>query len=406
MCKKTERHLSGAVVLLLFALAPIQITTAQEITVQNDTLSDGANGNIQAGFAAGESAASWLTSPCDGNIVAVQVYWKSITGTEPQTIEDSIRIFQAGTFPTPGAELEAIIGPQMTDGFNNEYRFLDDMLTIPLLVPVTNGQGFVVSFKFMNAPNAANGPSIVTDTGCQAGKNSIEAIGFGWISSCTLGVSGDFFLRAVVDCGALTGACCEVGGGCNEVTSTSCIASGGAYRGDGVTCGTITCNESCCFGPGSCLDLTVANCGLASGFNQGPGSVCATTTCFPTGACCNTDGTCTNDVLDTDCAASGGTFQGDQVQCSAGLCPQPSGACCLDSGGCLVLNETDCGVVPNSSWAGALTDCTDANGNSTADACETSPPVPTVSEWGVLTMMLLINVIGTMVFRLKRPSVQ
>jgi hypothetical protein len=42
---------------------------------------------------------------------------------------------------------------------------------------------------------------VVNDAdGCQAGRNTIDAIGLGWISSCLLGVGGDWVIRAVVDC--------------------------------------------------------------------------------------------------------------------------------------------------------------------------------------------------------------
>jgi len=44
---------------------------ANEVTVQNDSLDNGGSGTIEAGFVANEKAAAWLTSPCDGNIVAV-----------------------------------------------------------------------------------------------------------------------------------------------------------------------------------------------------------------------------------------------------------------------------------------------------------------------------------------------
>ncbi len=37
---------------------------AEEVTVQNDRLVDGGTAAIQAGFIAGESAATWLTAPC------------------------------------------------------------------------------------------------------------------------------------------------------------------------------------------------------------------------------------------------------------------------------------------------------------------------------------------------------
>ncbi len=57
-----------------------------------------------------------------------------------------------------------------------------------------------MSFKFLNSPPPL-GPSVVNDIdGCQAGKNTVDAIGIAWISSCLLGVTGDWVIRAVVDC--------------------------------------------------------------------------------------------------------------------------------------------------------------------------------------------------------------
>ena len=94
-------HRTGPVLLLTVLLA-ILPTVAAEMTIQNDTLAAGGTGNIQAGFVAGESAAAWLTSPCAGDIVAVQVFWRSVIGTAPQSIEDSITIFDEGIFPNPG----------------------------------------------------------------------------------------------------------------------------------------------------------------------------------------------------------------------------------------------------------------------------------------------------------------
>ena len=174
---------------------------AAEVVVQNDSLIAGAGGGIQAGFDPGESAAAWLTSPCDGNIVAAQVFWRSVDGTEPQSVEESIQILEAGSFPAPGTLLASIDGPLMTDSVINEFRYLDENLTIPLIVPVTSGQTFVVSFKFLNDPSPASGPSLVNDVdGCQAGRNTIDAVGLGWVSSCLLGVGGDWVIRAVVDC--------------------------------------------------------------------------------------------------------------------------------------------------------------------------------------------------------------
>ncbi|MDH3627371.1 MAG: hypothetical protein OEV00_01045 [Acidobacteriota bacterium] len=191
------------IVVALF-VAPIM---AAEVTVQNDSLVAGNPGTAQLGFDPNESAASWQTSPCDGTIVAVQVFWRSEVGTEPFSIEDSIKIFEGGVFPTPGTELVSIDGPTMTDGVFNEFRFLDENMVIPLNEPVTNGQEYIVSFKFLNDPNESIGPSVVNDTdGCQLGKNGLFALGLGWADACFLGVSGDWVIRSVVDCAPVGGA--------------------------------------------------------------------------------------------------------------------------------------------------------------------------------------------------------
>jgi len=172
-----------------------------ELVVQNDSLLSGGQSTIQSGFAAGERAAVWLDSPCDGSIVAAQVLWLSQSGGTPPSLENAILIHEAGIFPEPGALLESIIGPFLTDGAINEFRFLDKNNSVPINVPVLNGQTFVLSFIFSNSPSV-NTASLVTDLdGCQTGRNSIFAIPPNqWFSSCLLGVSGDFVIRAVIDC--------------------------------------------------------------------------------------------------------------------------------------------------------------------------------------------------------------
>jgi uncharacterized repeat protein (TIGR01451 family) len=178
--------------------------TANEVTVQNDSLGNGGQGTIEAGFVANEKAAAWLTSPCDGNVVAVDVFWRSLFGTAPITIEDSIDIYRSGTFPTPGDLAQEIGGPVLTDGVLNEYRYLDENNTIPLIVPVVQDETFVVALTFADAPDN-QGPSVVIDEdGATPNANAIYAsLGGGvyqWFSSTSLGVNGDWVIRAVVDC--------------------------------------------------------------------------------------------------------------------------------------------------------------------------------------------------------------
>ncbi len=190
--------------------------TAAEMTVKNDSLTDFSSAIIESGFVAGEKGASWLTSPCDGNIVAVQIFWLSATGGTGQLLGDSIDIYRSGTFPTPGALAQQINGPLLSDGVINEYRFLDDNNTVPLIVPVTNNETFVVAYKFSETP-PNSGPSLAVDAdGIHTGRNAIYAQlsgpNYAWFSSESFLVSGDWVIRAVVDC--------QAGGGNADVTAS------------------------------------------------------------------------------------------------------------------------------------------------------------------------------------------
>ena len=184
---------------LLGLLLTASVLPAEEVVVQNDSLMDFGQGFIQVGFGAGESAAAWLASPCVGDITKVLVLWRSQFGGAPDSLEDSITVFEPGAFPAPGTERAILSGPIMVDGPLNEF-------TLPVPLPIQDGDEFVVSFKFLNDPPQV-GPSVVTDAdGCQVPKNAIFAIPpSAWFDACALGVSGDFVIRAVVDCDAGAG---------------------------------------------------------------------------------------------------------------------------------------------------------------------------------------------------------
>lgn len=181
---------------------------AAEQTLQNDSLVDASTAVVVTGFLAGGGAASWLTTPCTGNIRAVQVFWRSQTGIGAQVIHEAVNVYRSGTFPTPGALAASIGGPVLTDGVLNEWRFLDENNVIPLFVPVTQGETVVVAILFDSAPPGPAGPSVVRDTnGIVPQRNAIFSnfgLGFVWRSSESLGVTGDWVIRAVVDCPVVT----------------------------------------------------------------------------------------------------------------------------------------------------------------------------------------------------------
>ncbi|MBL0164368.1 MAG: DUF11 domain-containing protein [Xanthomonadales bacterium] len=225
--------------------------SAAEMTVQNDSLSNFSTAIIEAGFVTGEKGASWLTSPCDGNIVAVQIFWLSATGGTGQLLGQSIEIYRSGTFPEPGALAQQINGPLLSDGVINEYRFLDDNNTVPLIVPVTNNETFVVAYTFSEDP-LASGPSLAVDAdGIHTGRNAIYAHLFGstyaWLSSESFSVPGDWVIRAVVNCQSA---------GSNANVSTLISTSPALYTPGDAISHTITISNA---GPANASSVTVVD---------------------------------------------------------------------------------------------------------------------------------------------------
>ncbi len=186
----------GALALLVWLAAAR--ATAQIAVVQNDSVIDFGAAVIQAGFAADERGASWLTSPCDGDLIAVRLLWLDFAGSGSQTLGQAVTISSEGTFPAPGPMLAELVGPVMTEGFFNEF-------VLTPAIPIGQDETFVVDFKFLTSPPPL-GPSLVTDAdGCQASRNGVFAIPpSSWLDLCGFGVSGDLAIRAVVACGPST----------------------------------------------------------------------------------------------------------------------------------------------------------------------------------------------------------
>ncbi len=358
-------------------LALVASALAVEVTVKNDSYVEGGSVYIVGNFVAGEQAGARLTSPCDGNIVAVQIAWLEGTPGHQPSVEDAIFIYDGSTFPTPGSELLRLDAPVLTPGYFNEFRYQDQSQTIPISIPVSAGQQFYVTLKFANPTDVGNGgPSVCRDIdGCQSGKNVLYAIPGGWMDFCVY-LNGDLLIRAVIDCAEAPEACCLPDGSCDTLTPSDCTAAGGTPQGAGSDCATANCvapTQACCFeATGGCLDLTEADCLSVGGIPGGLGTECATYVCFPSGACCLPDGTCQDGLSPDDCTALGGVFQGDGTTCAGTSCPEPQGACCFPNGGCLVLTEADCGIA-GGTWAGGGSDCADNDANGTADACEGPP---------------------------------
>ncbi|MCB9853900.1 MAG: hypothetical protein H6819_12440 [Phycisphaerales bacterium] len=118
-----------------------------------------------------------------------------------------------------------------------------------------------------------------------------------------------------------TGACCLAYEICEALTNGSCT------------------DDLCPDNP-ACTMMLEADCLAVCGVWQG-GIDCDSAVCevAPTYACCLADGNCV-EKTECQCGAAGGTFHAD-VQCESVSCPQPW-ACCLPDVTCVPMQEADC----------------------------------------------------------------
>lgn len=114
------------------------------------------------------------------------------------------------------------------------------------------------------------------------------------------------------------------------------------------------------------------------------------------GACCLPDGSCQDDLTNTACSGLDGDYQGDTSSCASAQCPV-KGACCERStSDCLIPVAKDVCLGLGGVYHGdfstvcplsAMGDC-----------------IPTLTEWGVAVMTLLVLTAATIVLLRRRSS--
>ena len=153
----------------------------------------------------------------------------------------------------------------------------------------------------------------------ESGDGSFRPLGDCWPSptgDCTVTV--DDLLTGIgafgADCQEY-GACCLGMDGCDDnVLESDCA---GDWLGD-----TSTCDEcqygACCYTDGSCTEGTPEECTAAGGTYAGDGVACVDADCPQpsAGACCIGFTDCLDGLLPVDCEAFGGTFQGNDTVCA------------------------------------------------------------------------------------------
>ena len=147
-------------------------------------------------FVEGEQAGSVLNAPAQHypiQILRVGIGWGSQSGGTGTIEEAAIRIYPAG-LPNPGTPVFSLLGPNLTDGFINEFDLEPEPGDI-----ILNSGPFTVTLEFLfdNAGNTTAASVVHDGNGCQSGKNVIYAIPGGWLNVCSLGLTGDWVFYVI-----------------------------------------------------------------------------------------------------------------------------------------------------------------------------------------------------------------
>jgi hypothetical protein len=164
----------------------VPVAPTEGTVLANDGWLTGEFAGFQAGFVAGETAAVRLVpdGPCPCPVTAVRFLFGGSGGTESVML----KIWDDNPLTlAPGAELYAT-SLDLT-GTNDFMQEVD----ITIAGVVVSGP-FRVGLQFSHAGT----PSVARDDdGIMPDRNFIDAIGLGWVESSTLGLTGDWIIRAV-----------------------------------------------------------------------------------------------------------------------------------------------------------------------------------------------------------------
>ncbi len=219
-----------------------------------------------------------------------------------------------------------------------------------------------------------------------------------------------------VVCVEHTGACCNAaapGGSCqNDVPESQCPVDSQHTWTKDASCSQVVCNEhtgACCNAAapgGDCQDdVPESQCPVDSQHTWTKGASCGQVACDEhTGACCNhaaPGGSCENGVPESQCDTSDPQVDWTKdASCSSVGCFEHTGACCLDGECTDGVAESDC----LGSEAGSIkwqkdTPCDDPD---FSVACAENA-IPTVSQWGMVVLAVLLLIGVTMKVRRNRP---
>ena len=111
---------------------------------------------------------------------------------------------------------------------------------------------------------------------------------------------------------------------------------------------------ACCYTNGNCSDdIEEDDCVVEFGATWYEEQTCAEVTCIARGACCR-DGGCLQLVDEATCVAIGGVYAGDGTDCDDDVCE--TGACCMLDGSCDLVFGFECDAL-GGTYQGVGTSC-------------------------------------------------
>lgn len=313
------------------------------IATHTDANFEGGAFTVQAGFAQQEIAACSYVLPAgafpiilergemifatSGSLVTTTTQWTFLVWEGLPSTGNLV-----AQFSSDGTILPHIVLPPGTNGVN-VMVFVDPGDPEQIVIQNNGSNTFSIGYRIDVHNNQTQNPCFV---GPPAASNAFPTTDTSGLQNAT-----NNWLYGV-NCGSLG---CPANGGWARFSQLNVLCR---PSGDWVmraTWRSINCTPlvgACCLPTGLCEIRTQASCTASGGTYQGDNVQCGQVSCPPASGACCFGFECQPGVTQDGCLGAGGVWQGAASTCGASTCNE-GGACCFpQSGGCLDLTASAC----------------------------------------------------------------
>ncbi len=322
---------------------------------------------VQAGMAEGEMAGCSYTIPASAfpiKIDLAEMIFATSNATVTTTTHWSIHFYEGNpkdgqeiaSFASDGDILPHLVMPPGTNGTNIAFQ-IDPGDPDQIVIQDNGTHTFGVAYRIDQHNNQTQNPCFFPPP---SNSNAFPTTDVGGLNAPTTN-----WLYAV-NCGPLG---CPAGWTKFSSLPTGCKPSGDWVMR--VTWSSFTCvsQGACCLPNGNCDFLTQADCQTQGGTYLGDNVQCSVGACnSATVACCfQATGGCLN-LLPATCVAAGGVPGPAGSNCTGYIC-FPSGACCLPNGNCAGPMSPETCAAQGGVFQGNNTNCAGTNCPQPTGAC-------------------------------------